>query len=1424
MNGILSAKTKYISLAIVLVCAIVLFAVPINTSIIQTKMYSVFNKVNYEGENQITGTISGYYGGYNEENTSINYLTYDNLELDYVEKDLSIGRTKDGWWVGIRFDAQGIENLTPEEYSNYKIAIGDNVYTFDDIKDGEYYFYLLDFIDKDKALTRLENTTDIYTPVNWTISINWNPIIEDDVVTNPEDATTYTIEINNLTLNQDGRVNFKVVEGRVVVQDFNIDNGTVEFFTDGTYEDDTITFSNLNLDFHTADVSIGRPVDGWWTGWKITAPSFVNANNVDDVTISLDGGLSYMPFADVMDGNYYLEVWNLINSEKIINYYENNEPIEWNFKFKWIDSNEYEEQSIKVVIDPSNITLNKDDKVFFKTVNDSIIINGSEQTNGTVDFYTDGTYENDTVTFSDLNLDFHTADPSIGRPVDGWWTGWKINAPSFIDDTNVSSATISLDNGETYMPFTDVMDGNYYLNVWNLINEDKIINYYKEGTPIEWNFKFKWIDDSDYEEQSVKVVINPDNVILNKNGRVYFKTEEGKIVIQNYEPVEGTVSFHTEGVYENSVITFSDLNLDFHTADPTIGRPVDGWWVGWRLTAPSVIDASNYENAQLSFNNGTTFYSLRDVMDGEYYVDVWNLVNYEKLVNALNGTEPLEWNCIFKWDGDSSLYNEQHIKVTVDPDNITLNKDGRVFYQTVNGEFIYIGGVPEIEFTNEEKHSYRSSKTVANYRVKRLYSNEDVDYIDIINENNNNVTLTYNEFKTLYSGFNDESITLSDGGNIVIPYTLNSTQANKVGITTSDDINIFVYGLYDNKVQFYDSESNTYEVSIDDFNQATVNTTTGLLDRTNYTYGNGYIYLIVNGYKYGYESNEKSIQYNGGGKYTFTYDYSLALPSDFDKGNLIVTHKDYDDETNDFNVYERIYTGDILEDYDSSLVTESSVSSFNVSYVIDELNHKVTYTVIYNGNSIEYSGRYTIKTVVAGKSIDVAEFEIVNGERDYFVTSSVDLDGNNNLDSTYPPSNKMYGYNIGVHMIYGTVDPSYDYLPNDLSVKIFDKMVDIEDDKYTFYDLVNYKLQIVNYKDNTIKYTIDGGDVITEELDGTSDFETKYVDAYNLLTNYVFDEDGNLDSTQDNYPSSITKYYQRGTSYYVLYNNNEVNIRDYISLGGDLNTLVNAIQRFNYDNERNVIRGLINGSYKTNIESNIVLDSDKYNNHVKNDLFNITINDTPSDINHIMNISPIGEVVSGVYYAYISYANTMEAIGYINNDANASSIDDVVIQQDLYPEYWNKNTRMTVLTYEEPEYTIGLSDPVLANASDSYDRVYANVPSTITFETTLEDIFDYSDFNISIKDSSDNDVTSNFTINYYSKNGDTYYQEPSTTLWDRQDEIDNNVNPTHYIELSYDSIDLDSYIVKISYRGVADNKTISINDNYYRQNKRNKIT
>ena len=457
---------------------------------------------------------------------------------------------------------------------------------------------------------------------------------------------------------------------------------------DGDSAEATYSGSTV-LNWSAKDPLIGRTVDGWWVGLKMTAPDKLKAEtDFTGVTLKSKGSsgvwsdpYDFWSVKDSGDGDtvHYVGLWGVVNEERLIDALTSGNDIKYEWKFDWDADGSYE-QLASLVIKPDGIVLKKDGETVYPTSGflgeTTAFTSGLTVTNG-----------GDNSAFAEFTsaaeLKWTPADASIGRTVDGWWVGLKVEAPDALKaETDFDGVTLKVKGSSNEwsdaMPFWSCKDSSdsdtkHFVGLWSLVTEAYLENALTSGKNIDYFWKFDWNKDGVYEQQ-VKLSIDPSKIIL-------VDADENRV----YPPL-GTVIPYADGtlsgVTGNITVTVDNVTLDWSPKDPSIGRTVDAWWYGLKMIAPD-SSAEILKHSKLKyqtynsdhFSDPLSFWACKDSADSDafQYVGLWVPLTPAKLAEAKENGENLITDYWFDWDNDDTY--EQKVRLIIIPgDGIVLNQ------------------------------------------------------------------------------------------------------------------------------------------------------------------------------------------------------------------------------------------------------------------------------------------------------------------------------------------------------------------------------------------------------------------------------------------------------------------------------------------------------------------------------------------------------------------------------------------------------------------------------------------------------------------------------------------------------------------------------------------------------------------------------
>ena len=135
---------------------------------------------------------------------------------------------------------------------------------------------------------------------------------------------------------------------------------------------------------------------------------------------------------------------------------------------------------------------------------------------------------------------------------------------------------------------------------------------------------------------------------------------------------------YTTGTLTDDGAFFENLTLAFSPADPSIGRMIDAYWIGYKFIAPDAVTADNIANTTYSNDGGETWKSFINAKDGQeadgrYFMQAWVPLTVESVTALVDAQQTAKWTYKFAWDGNQD--NAQTFVIEVSPENIILNKD-----------------------------------------------------------------------------------------------------------------------------------------------------------------------------------------------------------------------------------------------------------------------------------------------------------------------------------------------------------------------------------------------------------------------------------------------------------------------------------------------------------------------------------------------------------------------------------------------------------------------------------------------------------------------------------------------------------------------------------------------------------------------------
>ena len=136
-----------------------------------------------------------------------------------------------------------------------------------------------------------------------------------------------------------------------------------------------------------------------------------------------------------------------------------------------------------------------------------------------------------------------------------------------------------------------------------------------------------------------------------------------------------TSGLSIEGDASVAVTNKEVITLDFAAADSNIGRPVDGWWAGIKITPAESLTDEELMNVKYRIRSKNVwsedyFFWDSKESDNEHYMTVWVLVTPERIENDDDGI--LSYAFDFDWDNNGFGISTQLVTFEIDTTKVEL--------------------------------------------------------------------------------------------------------------------------------------------------------------------------------------------------------------------------------------------------------------------------------------------------------------------------------------------------------------------------------------------------------------------------------------------------------------------------------------------------------------------------------------------------------------------------------------------------------------------------------------------------------------------------------------------------------------------------------------------------------------------------------
>ncbi len=501
----------------------------------------------------------------------------ETVKLNWSAADATIGRNKDGWWLGIKMTAPSsmtkAEDFTDVYYqtgNGENWSANKNFWNAQDsnknIEDTERYITLWGIVDEEI----LNEAINGGKTVDYRWQFDW------DADGTFEQRAIMTIDPSKVELAKNGSIVYPSVEvnGKVSA----ISEGLSVKETNSSHIIKALHESEQTLTWCAADTTIGRNKDGWWAGIKVVAPtdledSVLEGAKYERLIYGQSDWTSDLSFwnnkdSKVGDASHHIEMWMYLTPDILANAFEAGENVTNQYRFDW-DGDGVCEQCVIFEINPEKVILNDaDNKQVYPELGTVTPI-----TNGTVS----GVTGNKVVTVEEVMLNWSPADTSIGRNKDGWWAGIKVTAPEDLDASVLEGAAYERliygqtewEVGKSFWNNKDSKagDATHYIGMWMYLTPAILKEATEAGKNVTNQYRFDWNGDGVYEQLITFTVVPSDKIVLVKENQTAIAFEnvpDSFVYGETPEPIKVTGG-NGEGVLSYEITD----GIDVATVDAT---------------------------------------------------------------------------------------------------------------------------------------------------------------------------------------------------------------------------------------------------------------------------------------------------------------------------------------------------------------------------------------------------------------------------------------------------------------------------------------------------------------------------------------------------------------------------------------------------------------------------------------------------------------------------------------------------------------------------------------------------------------------------------------------------------------------------------------------------------------------------------------
>lgn len=305
-------------------------------------------------------------------------LTYDSVELDWVDVDASQGRTKAGWYIGVRLNApetmrteadyiSGENQVTIQTkgMSGWSSSLGfwENQNSDKTVEESARFIDAWYYLDESRVITgKLNGSLEFGLQADWNMDGEFEQVV------------TVKINPNGVTLNKGGVKVFPVI-GAGTVSVLNSDGSINESGTITGNGTDYVTVTPAATTYEWCEATADRTTAGWWAGIRVDIPEGMTETQLENVQYKLNGtaGSFWADHETDANGVPYITLW------KSLNKLEADEKLSVSkMEFDWNNDGVFE-QMVVFSVDPDKVTLMKEDEQVFpkRKVTVSVAVDGS---------------------------------------------------------------------------------------------------------------------------------------------------------------------------------------------------------------------------------------------------------------------------------------------------------------------------------------------------------------------------------------------------------------------------------------------------------------------------------------------------------------------------------------------------------------------------------------------------------------------------------------------------------------------------------------------------------------------------------------------------------------------------------------------------------------------------------------------------------------------------------------------------------------------------------------------------------------------------------------------------------------------------------------------------------------------------------------